>query len=864
MHNLLTAVTILTVIVVSTTAQQERPIQSTVGVSPNAALSRVSGRGAPQAVKAFPTAEGFGANSVGGRGGRVVEVTNLNDSGEGSLRSAMEATGPRICVFRVSGTITLKSAIRVRTPYLTVAGQTSPGGVQIKGNGQPEGDWGVWFINGAHDIIVRHLRVRMGGNMKHDAGNNLLCYGTAEPGVHDVIFDHCSVSWGSDTQLDWYGSYLDRATFQWNIVAECFMGQHIGGNRAPRNITLHHNLYANLGSRTPLMQHASVFDFRNDIIVRGGSPLENLYVVDNIEIPNINNFASFASSGGTVSMLDAALIQDVNFMSGGYPAPYINRLSSVLQVTEREGSRDGFRGRVTLGFAGAGGILEGPIKKGRGSWVVSARRSFLDLFTDDIGFGGVPVNYSYNAKVLYDMSPRDRIWVANISGVDSVGIRPDGKKANQQTNRYIIDYDGWRTATGFNWQRLFGGRGVGLLGLTHSEASVASRIGNVLEKDKTIYTDNNREGESTVKYDLTLQTPFLGKVQAGGSYKIFRVDYRIAQPFGFDNPLDPAPGANPFLLAKNFLAYQSGAYFQSTRNLTGRLSLTWGGRWDNYQYISAHRFSPRVGVSYRITNRLSAHGSYGLYYQQPFFLFLSNFPENRDLLPARAQHFVAGVSYVLSPSLRMTIEGYEKDYRDYAVALEYPTFTLANAGDTFGIQNYMFPLTSAGRGKARGIELFVEKKFTDKWFGQFNVSYARSRHAALDGVYRRGSFDSPLIGNAVGGYRFNRKWDASARIVFYDGRPYTPMNGALSLAQNRAVVDTARANALRAPDYFRFDFRVDRTFVLRDKPLLVFAGLQNATNRKNFAGVSWNLYERMAQVRNQLGVFPLIGLDWRF
>lgn len=221
---------------------------------------------AAETVKAFPTAEGFGAHAAGGRGGRVIEVTTLDDSGPGSLRHAMEASGPRICVFRVSGTITLESAIRVSAPYLTVAGQTSPGGVQIKGNRNPEGDWGVWFVNGAHDIIVRHLRVRMGGNLKHDAGNNLLCYGTAEPGVHDVIFDHCSVSWGSDTQLDWYGSYLNRATFQWNLLAECYMGQHIGGNRVPKNLTLHHNLYANLGSRTPLMQRADVFDFRNNVI----------------------------------------------------------------------------------------------------------------------------------------------------------------------------------------------------------------------------------------------------------------------------------------------------------------------------------------------------------------------------------------------------------------------------------------------------------------------------------------------------------------------------------------------------------------------------------------------------------------------
>ena len=145
-------------------------------------------------------------------------------------------------------------------------------------------------------------------------------------------------------------------------------------------------------------------DFRNDLIVRGGSPLENLYVVDNVEIPNTNTFANFASAGGTVSILDAELLQDITFLSGGYPAPYINRTSSVLQVTQREGNRERFEGRATVGFAGAGAILEGPLgAAGKGSWVVSARRSFLDLFTQDLGFGGVPVLYTVNAKAVYDL-----------------------------------------------------------------------------------------------------------------------------------------------------------------------------------------------------------------------------------------------------------------------------------------------------------------------------------------------------------------------------------------------------------------------------------------------------------------------------
>ena len=222
-------------------------------------------------------------------------------------------------------------------------------------------------------------------------------------------------------------------------------------------------------------------DFRNDIIVRGGSPLENLFVVDNVEIPNINAFANFASAGGTVSLLDAELLQDVTFLTGGYPAPFINRTSSVLQVTQREGSRKEFGGWATLGFAGAGAILEGPIDAGtgtgKGSWVVSARRSFLDLFTEDVGFGGVPVVYALNAKAVYDLTPRDRIWLVNIAGVDEIRLGlTESTDLEEEIANFDIRYDGWRSATGFNWQRTFGSRGVGLLGISHSQAKVGQQV----------------------------------------------------------------------------------------------------------------------------------------------------------------------------------------------------------------------------------------------------------------------------------------------------------------------------------------------------------------------------------------------------
>jgi hypothetical protein len=623
-------------------------------------------------------------------------------------------------------------------------------------------------------------------------------------------------------------------------------------------------------------------DFRNDIIVRGGSPLENLFVVDNIEIPNINSFATFASSGGTSSLLDPAALSDVTFLTGGYPASYINRTSSVLQAVQREGTRDQFNGRVTLGFPGVGTLLEGPIKQGKGSWLVSARRSFLDLFTDNIGIGGVPVQYSFTGKVVYDLTPRDRLWAVSLSGVDEIRLGPtaDGSNSSDSNvNTIDVRYQGWRSANGLNWQRLFGDRGVGLFGIAHSEASVDQTVRDLLKgaapipgqdlddiiaSSPIVFRENSREGETTLKYDFTTYLPALQKLQTGASFKIFNIRYNTASPLGVDSPYSATPELQPFDITQNFRAYQTGAYFQSTQNITSRLNLTWGGRFDNFQYIGQSRFSPRAGLSLRISDKLSWRASYGQYYQQPFFLFLSTFPENRGLLPWRADHYVTGFSYIFNPTLRATVEVYRKNYRDYAVSLDFPQLSLASIGDTFNIRSVLFPLTSAGRGRVQGIEFFVEKKFTEKWFGQANLAFSRATQAGLDGVQRSASFDYPVIFNTVGGYRFNSKWEFSARLSYLSGRPYTPFDEVLSSQQRRGIFDLDRINEVRLRDYVRLDLRLDRTFRVRDKPLLVFLGVQNSFNRRNDAFANWDRVANRPEFAEQQGIFPLVGLDWRF
>ena len=403
-------------------------------------------------------------------------------------------------------------------------------------------------------------------------------------------------------------------------------------------------------------------DFRNDIIVRGGSPLENLFVVDNVEIPNINAFANFASAGGTVSLLDAELLQDVTFLTGGYPAPYINRTSSVLQVTQREGNRKKFGGWATLGFAGAGAILEGPINAGKGSWVVSARRSFLDLFTEDVGFGGVPVVYSFNAKAVYDLTPRDRIWLVNIAGIDEIRLGlTESTDLEEEIANFDIRYDGWRSATGFNWQRTFGSRGVGLLGITplrgqggpagerpggagRAAAGCAARGRHRAEPGRLLRgLARGRDHHQVRPHACTCRSSTRCRPAAASRRSASTT--RWNRPTATTRRTRRWPASTRSFSTRGSGSYQTGAYLQASKQVASRVNVTLGGRVDHYAILSQARFSPRAGVNVRLTDTLSWNSSAGSYYQQPAFLFVSAFPQNASLVPWRADHYVTGLAW---------------------------------------------------------------------------------------------------------------------------------------------------------------------------------------------------------------------------
>jgi pectate lyase len=222
--------------------------------------------------RAFPTAEGFGAAAVGGRAGKIIYVTTLNEGGSGSLRACMEATGPRNCVFRTGGTIILNSGpIIVTNPFVTIAGETAPGGGIAIRNGRTQVRPSIEIRT--HDVIIRHLRLRPGPHSVPGCCSGGL--GLYTPAAHDIMLDHISASWGSDETVD--SEEASNFTWQWGILGEPLLRGGPNKRNRARNmlltksgdLTIHHTLFAQGIMRNPqvdLMQPGAVADVVNNVM----------------------------------------------------------------------------------------------------------------------------------------------------------------------------------------------------------------------------------------------------------------------------------------------------------------------------------------------------------------------------------------------------------------------------------------------------------------------------------------------------------------------------------------------------------------------------------------------------------------------
>jgi hypothetical protein len=594
-------------------------------------------------------------------------------------------------------------------------------------------------------------------------------------------------------------------------------------------------------------------DVSDDILVRGGNPIENLFLVDGIEIPNINHIATLASTGGLVSMVDTSLLQKVDLLTGGYDARYDERLSSVVDIHTRESDGLARHGELDVGFVGAGGLLDSPLPRG-GSLLLSAHRSLLNLFTDDIGINGVPIYSNAFGRARLNLSPKDEVSFLSLSGMDSLNINPCSGDWFE-TNTINTQYSGWRTTNGARWQHVYSGSSSGVA--TVSDSEQAQRI---YQEDQLlsprydqidatschvigsmpVYRETSLEGQTTAKYDFQTIVADRLAIATGALARLYRVNYIIQQPFGQQSPLSTDPNrSDATSFFPDFSYGMTAGYAQLTWHVNPRWDLGAGERFQTFALGGHTTATSRASTIYKIGSRSSVYASFGQYAQMPPSIYMLSWPQNRFLLPMRATHFIVGSQLWGGEHMSIGIEGYRKNYRDYPVSTEYPSLSLANMVDTLGQQFIWIPMTSRGNGRTYGVNLFGSGRITGHFTGQANISYSRAVFSALDGQFRPGNFDYPVIVNAAGIWRSGEHYEASFRYEFMSGRPYTPFDLPDSLEQNRPIYNLQELNALRGPFYSRLDFQVDRNFAIGGNTLTAYAGLENAFNRMNFLAYAW-------------------------
>ena len=629
-------------------------------------------------------------------------------------------------------------------------------------------------------------------------------------------------------------------------------------------------------------------DLNNDVLVRGGHPAENLFVLDGVEIPNMNHFALPGSTGGFTSMLDGAAVGSMSMRVGVYDAGYSTRLSSLVEIRTRAPGEAERAGEVSVGIAGAGGVVEQKLAQGRGSVLVSAHRSVVSLFTNDIGIEGVPTYENALLRAEMDLGERDRVTVLSLSGDDSITIEPCPSFTSTMSTLQT-EYSGWRTTGALSWRHLYSATAVGNLTASYSLARqkvgqeqqsgfLYDAEGRVTCKPAQLtpeYEDDSRNGLAALDYRAHAG----GRgwlVSAGASGKLSMPDVDVAQPAGELSPFSAGVAASDAVSFRRRLASgQTAAFVEGETGAGTRWRAMGGVRAETFAIAGTYAVDPRASVSYRLNGRQSVRASAGISSQLPPLVNFLSFAGNRTLRPTEVRQAAVGARIWQGGWGTVDLEAYRKHYVREPVATEYPQLMLANMVDTLGQAFVWLPLASAGTADAEGIELSVRAHWQNRLQVMGSAARSAASYRALDGVKRPGSYDVPTVANAMGNLRLPLGLQLDFRESYASGRLYTPFDVADSKAQMRGIFDLTQVNARRGPYYNRLDVELERDFRAGRGLVTVHAGGENIFNRGNFLGYVWldlcqpgwpcNNAAGVPETKvDQMGRYPVGSVRWKF
>ncbi len=594
---------------------------------------------------------------------------------------------------------------------------------------------------------------------------------------------------------------------------------------------------------------------RNDLIVRGGAPSENLYVIDGVEVPNINHYGTQGATGGPLSFVNLDYVANTTFSTGGFGVRYGDRLSSVTNIELREGREDRWGGKGTISASQFGLNLEGPIAN-KGSMVLSARRSYLDFVFKAAGFAFVPEYWDFLVKTDYKLGPHDQLSLTALSAIDNVKLFNDTAEKRYDNSR-VIKTDQYEAVAGLTWRHLFTS-GYSTVSLSNNRFRY-----DLLQADttqKSIFRNNSLERETLLTANLVVKPARHTEVTLGGQARAVLFESAIAVP-PFTNPYGQLFTIDADL---DTTALKGSAWLQLVQR-SGPFSFTLGSRYDYFNLIDkGSAFSPRASLEYQWGPLTRLSFSAGRYHQTPAYIWLVANLINRRLRQIQADQYILGMQHLLRDDLKLSLEGYYKKYSRYPASTLQPWLVMANTGAGYGGAEEGFasygidPLVSQGSGWARGIELFAQKRLSQApWYGLLSVSYNEAQFRGLDGIERPGSFDQRWIANLGGGWIPDGRWEFSAKFRLATGRPYTPLNADYSRSGDRY-------NAARIGVNHSLDLRADRHWQTGGVVLITFIDIQNIYNRKFKDVPRWNAFKKELDETSSIGILPTIGISAEF
>ncbi|MBU3714273.1 MAG: TonB-dependent receptor [Ferruginibacter sp.] len=604
--------------------------------------------------------------------------------------------------------------------------------------------------------------------------------------------------------------------------------------------------------------------FRNDIIIRGGAPSENVFYLDGIEVPIINHFSTQGSGGGPQGILNVSFIEDVKLSTSAFDARYDNTLSSVFQFKQKTGNSNRIQGNVRLSATELAATFEGPISK-KTTFLASARRSYLQLLFQAIDLPIRPNYWDFQFKTTTRIDNKTTLNVLGIGAIDE--FRFAAPKTSTPDKLYainsnpIINQNSY--SIGASLKRLIS-KGYWSLAISRNtldNTAIKYEDNENPDENKVTLNIRSNETENKLRFDVTKNLDDW-KLSYGVVAQYVEFDNNFSQLVrpaitdGFGNTIQDEIKFNTNI-GTNFLRY--GGFIQAgTRILNNKLGINAGLRADantlkNSDNNLLNQLSPRISLSYAITDKWNASASYGIYYRLPSYTQLA-FTDTRNgnniANPGkyiRSIHYVSGVEFLPNSATRFTLEGFYKQYSNYPVSVN-DGISLANKGTEFGaIGNE--PIQQNGKGRAFGFEFFAQQKLTKRIFGVFSYTWYRSEFTTSKGVYAPASWDNRHLVSLTMGYKFNNNWELGLKFRYQGEAPFTPYDLEQSrlnfLTLGTGIFNNALVNTQRLPAFHAGDIRIDKKWNYKKVTLDLFLDITNFYGSKS-SGIPQYTFKRNA------------------